>query len=80
MNEVRNEGRDEGRDEGRAEGEIKGKIALIERQLRRRFGQLSPHHETAIRRLSLERLETLSEDLLDFHAEADLAAWIGRET
>ncbi len=59
------------------EGRQEGELALILRQLNRRFGLLEPDLETAIRGLSLEALEGLAEALLDFDTVADLKRWLG---
>ena len=71
LNAVREEGRTEGMTEGMTEGEL----ALVLRQLRRRFDALSPELEERVRSLGSAQLETLGEDLLDFQNEVDLAAW-----
>ena len=53
-----------------------GELALVLRLLRRRFGAVSTPYEDGIRALSLDRLEILGEELLDFQSEGDLAAWL----
>lgn len=70
--EVFAEGREEGREEGRDEAER----ALIQRQLVRRCGPLSPSHETRIQALPHEQLGALAEALLDFRSIEDLDAWL----
>jgi predicted transposase YdaD len=65
-----------GRQEGRQEGRREGIIDLSVRLARKRFQALSAEAETAIRKLPVERLEGLSEALLDFATLADLEAWL----
>ena len=74
--EGRVEGRQEGRMEGRSEGRQEGEAALLIRQVRRRWGGLSPALEAQVRALPVEQLERLGEDLLDFASPADLQAWL----
>ena len=59
--------------EGRA---AEGK-ALVLKQLTRKLGNLSPELSAKVSDLSLERLEALAEDLLDFTSMADLESWLG---
>ena len=67
-----------------AEGEIKGKTqgrieearSLTIRQLTRKLGNISPILLAKIEALSLERLELLGEDLLDFTSIANLEQWL----
>ena len=58
-------GRAEGLAEGRAEGLVEGQIALVLRQVRKRFGQVPAELEQALRSLSREQIEALGEALLD---------------
>jgi predicted transposase YdaD len=61
----------EGREEGRQR-----EVALVLRQLHRRFGTLTLAQETRIQALSVTELEALGEALLDFQTAADLTAWL----
>ncbi|MEB3196496.1 MAG: DUF4351 domain-containing protein, partial [Candidatus Sericytochromatia bacterium] len=82
----RAEGREEGRQEGRAEGESRGVTAgrksellrVISRQLGRRLALPGPAALAQMEALSIETLEDLAEDLLDFTAPSDLDAWLAR--
>ena len=57
---------------GRAEGEL----ALIKRQLKRRIGAVDPAIEKKLGRLTLQRLESLAEALLDFTGPQDsITGW-----
>jgi Domain of unknown function (DUF4351) len=62
-----------GFEQGRQEGEL----TLILRQLSRRVGGITPDIEAEIRALSLTKLETLGEALLDFSKPSDLRDWLG---
>ena len=68
---------------GKALGEVKGRhegeVLLVLRLLRRRLGSLSEECDNAVGDLSLDQLETLSEDLWGFHAEDDLLAWLASQ-
>jgi len=68
-------GRQEGEQKGRQEGEAK----LIIRQLKRRFGVMTPNQETQIRTLSVPMLEALGEVLLDFINPTDLDTWLSNQ-
>ena len=70
------EGKAEGIREGKAEGIREGKISLILRLLNRKFGNLNPNAIEQIGQLSLDKLETLGESLLDFNTQADLDNWL----
>jgi predicted transposase/invertase (TIGR01784 family) len=71
-----------GEAEGEARGEARGKreeaLSLISRQLNRRFGSISPDVAERIQGLSVDSLEQLGEDLLDFREPSDLLAWFSR--
>jgi predicted transposase/invertase (TIGR01784 family) len=69
------EGRQEGQEDGR-----KREAALVLRQLRRRFGTLTPVQEARIQALSVTDLEALGEALLDFQTAADLTAWLQQQS
>jgi predicted transposase/invertase (TIGR01784 family) len=66
----------EGRQEGRQEGAIGEAQAIILRQLSRRVGSLSLKNRSQVEGLSLERLESLGEALLDFSGSSDLDDWL----
>ncbi len=59
------------------EGRAAGEKALVLKQLNRKLGSLSPELTAKVSNLSLERLETLGEALLDFSSVADLETWLG---
>ena len=68
----------EGQQEGRQEGRQEECIALVMRQLRRRFG-IHPDLDQALSKfqtMSVGQLEELAEALLDFAAISDLTAWL----
>ena len=53
-----------------------GEVALIVRQLTRRFNEVEPSLIERVRELSIEQLETLAEALLDFSQISDLVTWL----
>ena len=57
-------------------GRTKGELSLVLRQLKHRFGALSPALKEQIEGLPLTALEDLGEALLDFPRESDLLAWL----
>ena len=69
------EGEQKGEQKGRQEGEAK----LIIRQLKRRFGVITPNQETQIRTLSVPMLEALGEVLLDFINPTDIDTWLSNQ-
>jgi predicted transposase YdaD len=74
----------EGEARGRLEGEARGRAAeaaaVALRLLNRRCGPLSEPTTARIQALPLEKLEALSEALLDFSGPADLAAWLAEHS
>jgi predicted transposase YdaD len=79
LEEGRLEGRLEGRQEGREEGLEAGRqqeaAALAVRLLTRRLGTLDVGSRDRLSSLTLQQLEQLAEDLLDFTVPGDLQAW-----
>ena len=51
--------------EGRMEGTIEGRAAVLERQLRKRFGAIAPMYLERIRSASIEQLDLWAERILD---------------
>jgi len=70
----------QGIEQGLQQGLQQGEVALILRQLNRRFGSVAPRLEAQIRSLSIEQLESLGEALLDFSAVSDLVSWLNGQT
>ncbi|MGD1809461.1 Rpn family recombination-promoting nuclease/putative transposase [Dapis sp. BLCC M126] len=64
------------RNEGREEGIGIGVVKQILRQIRRKFGKISPEIETQIEQLSLEKLDILGEEIFDLATIADLENWL----
>ncbi|MEB3827100.1 DUF4351 domain-containing protein, partial [Phormidium sp. CCY1219] len=65
-----------GLEQGLEQGKKQEAIAMIMRQLNRRFGTLEPEVIERIRELSTSQLEELSLALLDFSEVGDLATWL----
>ncbi|MBE9041752.1 DUF4351 domain-containing protein [Oscillatoriales cyanobacterium LEGE 11467] len=70
------QGISQGIEQGIEQGIGLGIVVTVLRQLKHRFGPLSPNLEKQVRDLSLEQLEVLSEALLDFESHADLEKWL----
>ena len=72
-----------GQDKGISIGEERGQrshaLSLVRRLLRRRFGELLPAMEMEIEKLSLEQLDQLGEDLLEFIGIENLQQWINHQ-
>jgi hypothetical protein len=49
---------------------------LVNRLIKRRFGEISPDIETRINNLPLDQVELLGEELFDFSHETDLINWL----
>ena len=62
---ARDEGWQEGRHEGRQEGRHEGERAVLERQLRRRFGLLPPRVAERLRRASADEIAAWADNVLD---------------
>jgi hypothetical protein len=58
------------------EGRREECLRLVVRQLRRRLGSLDVAMETQLNGLTLDRLETLAEALLEFTTVGDLTSWL----
>lgn len=67
---------EEGLQQGLRQGRQEEAYRLIMRLLKRRFGVLPSEIQAQMQLLTLERLEVLGEELLDFQSLADLAAWL----
>ena len=76
IQEGREQGIQEGREQGIQEGQELSLKSLVLKLLTRRFGELSRSLQSQLNQLSLERLEHLSETLLDLQTIADLEAWL----
>jgi hypothetical protein len=61
------------------EGIQQGELKIIQRQLTKRIGVITPELQEELRGLSLTHLEDLAEALLDFSTEADLVAWLQQQ-
>ncbi len=57
-------------------GDKQGEERTIIRQLNRRFGEIDSSLIDRIRVLSVEKLDDLAEELLDFSEVSDLVAWL----
>ncbi|AFY48822.1 hypothetical protein Nos7524_3015 [Nostoc sp. PCC 7524] len=69
----------EDRERARQEGLQQGEQQLILRQLHRRLGNIDSSLIEQIQQLSIEQLEILGEELLDFAAVADLEVWLSQQ-
>jgi predicted transposase YdaD len=69
-------GKQEGIQLGKQEGRREGEFNLVMRQIKRKFGEIDRELTTTISNLSLEQLENLGEELLDFKTIDDLNHWL----
>ena len=69
-------GKQEGLQIGEQRGLVKGQAAMLQRQLTRKFGKISPSVKSKILKLSVTQLEDLAEAIFDLQTSADLSAWI----
>lgn len=60
------------------QAKLSGAWEIIFRQLTRRIGPLSNDLEQGVKSLSLEDVNLLGEDLLDFSQTEDLISWLDR--
>ncbi len=78
IQEGRQEGIQEGRQEGIQEGIKAGQRALIMRLLERRVGTVNPDVVSRIGELSVEQLESLVDQVVEFSSLSDLMIWLDR--
>jgi predicted transposase YdaD len=52
--------------------------ALVVRQLTKKIGNFTPKVQAQVSSLSIDRVESLGEALLDFTSMADLEAWLSQ--
>ncbi len=75
--------------EAKAEGKVEGKAeereiglqrerALVIKLLNRKLGDLSPQFQAQVSALSIDRVESLGEALLDFNSTTDLEVWLSQ--
>ena len=76
IGEVRGEARGEAR--GLERGRTEEGRALVLRLLARKLGKIEPEVQSQVSNLSLDRIESLGEALLDFNQMTDLLAWLDR--
>ena len=78
--EAKEEGIEQGIEQGVVQGIVQGIVqgerAIILRLLNRRVGTLPESITNKIADLSIEQIETLAEELLDFQSIADLEVWL----
>jgi len=67
---------EQGIKQGRQEGRQEGELAVLLRQLNRRFGKVGVRLQARLRKLPIERLEAMAEALLDFKTVDDLKQWL----
>ncbi|WP_231865473.1 DUF4351 domain-containing protein [Anabaena sp. FACHB-709] len=70
---------EEGIQQGLQQGLQQGELKVIQRQLTRRIGDITPELQERVQGLSLTQLEDLAEALLDFSTEADLVTWLQQQ-
>ena len=70
------QGLEQGLEQGLQQGLHQGKLSVIVHQIEHRFGPIEPRTAARIRDLSSDQLDSLSDALLDFTQQADLAAWL----
>jgi predicted transposase YdaD len=71
---------EQGRQVGEVRGRAIGEAAVAIRLLNRRCGPLSEATSDCIKALPLERLEALTDALLDFNGPADLTRWLAKHS
>ena len=61
------------------EGLEMGVVKQILRQIRRKFGEITPEVKTQIEQLSLEKLDILGEEIFDLVTIVDLENWLNQQ-
>ena len=74
------QGLSQGLEEGRKEGRKEEAASLVTRMLTKRFGSLEDSDRSSIATLPLEKLEELSEALLDFSDLSELKDWLKKSS
>jgi predicted transposase/invertase (TIGR01784 family) len=64
--------------DAKAEGRTEEGQLLVLKQLTRKLGSITPEVRSRVNSLTIEQLESLGEDLLDFTSRADLEAWFSQ--
>jgi Domain of unknown function (DUF4351) len=64
------------KEEGIVQGRESATRIIVSKQLTRKFGNLSPELLARVNGLSIDRVEALTEDLLDFASVGDLERWL----
>ena len=67
---------EKGEERGEERARIKEALSFLMRQLKKRFGEIPEVTRDQIQDLSLEDLEKLGEDFLDFNSLEDLETWL----
>ena len=67
------------RKEGIEIGREEGIGILVKRQIRRKFGEITPEVQTKIEQLSLETLDILGEEIFDLATIVDLENWLTQQ-
>ena len=62
--------------DAKAEGAVDGERSLVLKLLSRKLGTINPEIQAQVNSLTLDRVESLAEDLLDFTQVADLINWL----
>jgi predicted transposase YdaD len=68
----------EGIEQGIKRGEKSEAIALVNRLIKKRFGEINDRLQARIKSLSLEQLESLGESLFDFDSLDDVSVWLSQ--
>ena len=68
----------QGEVKGKTQGRVEEALALVIRLLTRKLGKIDSPLLARVEALSLERVESLGEDLLDFTSIADLESWLSQ--
>jgi predicted transposase YdaD len=64
--------------DARADGRTEEGQLLVLKQLTRKLGNINPEVRSRVTSLTIDKLESLGEDLLDFTSMADLEAWLSQ--